>query len=139
MTNEILIKSAIRLLVNEQIKQGSWGYALEEDSAYEVSWKDVLEWLEQQPNEDCISREAVLDYIEGSEAELGHDSENELVCQDIKALPSIIPQPKKGKWIKIEPYPLQMHEYKCSECGHETDDNTENYCGECGAKMEVKT
>lgn len=94
MTKEILIKSAIKLLVNEQVKQGSWGYALEEDSAYEVSWKDVLKWLEQQP--------------------------------------------KTGKWIKIEPYPLQMHEYKCSECGHETDDNTENYCSECGAKMEAK-
>lgn len=49
MTNELLIKSAIRTLVNEQIKQGSWGYALEEDNAYEVSWKDVLKWLEQQP------------------------------------------------------------------------------------------
>lgn len=49
MTNEILIKSAIRTLVNEQVKQGSWGYALEEDSDYEVSWKDVLNWLEQKP------------------------------------------------------------------------------------------
>ena len=52
MTKEILIKSAIRTLINEQVKQGSWGYALEEDSAYEVSWKDVLKWLEQQPCED---------------------------------------------------------------------------------------
>ena len=47
---------------------------------------------------------------------------------------------KTGHWIKIKPYPLQMHEYECSECGHETDDNTENYCSNCGAKMksEVK-
>ena len=60
MTKEILIKSAIRALVNEQVKQGSWGYALEEDSAYEVSWKDVLEWLELQPSKDCISREDIL-------------------------------------------------------------------------------
>lgn len=41
----------------------------------------------------------------------------------------------KGHWIKIKPYPLQMHEYECSECGHETDDNTENYCSDCGARM----
>ena len=47
MTREILIKSAIRALVNEQVKQGSWGYALEEDSVYEVSWENVLEWLEK--------------------------------------------------------------------------------------------
>ena len=45
-------------------------------------------------------------------------------------------EPKTGHWIKIKPYPLQMHNYECSECGHETDDNTENYCSECGAKME---
>ena len=44
-------------------------------------------------------------------------------------------EPKTGHWIKIKPYPLQMHDYECSECGHETDDNTENYCSDCGAKM----
>ena len=44
-------------------------------------------------------------------------------------------KPKTGHWIKIKPYPLQMHDYECSECGHETDDNTENYCSDCGAKM----
>lgn len=42
--------------------------------------------------EDCISRQAVLEYIEGSEAELGHSSENELVCQDIKEFPPVIPE-----------------------------------------------
>ena len=41
-----------------------------------------------------------------------------------------------GHWVKIEPYPLQMHDYRCSECWHETDDNTENYCSDCGAKIE---
>ena len=40
---------------------------------------------------DAVSRQAVLDYIEGSEAELGHSSENELVCQDIKELPPVTP------------------------------------------------
>ena len=49
--------------------------------------------LEQEPCDDAISRQAVLDYIEGSEAELGHSSENELVCQDIKELPPVTPQP----------------------------------------------
>ena len=55
------------------------------------------EYQEQQLCEDCISRQAVLEYIEGSEAELGHSSENELVCQDIKKLPSVTP--KQTKWI----------------------------------------
>lgn len=60
MTKEKLIKSAIKALVNEQVKQGSWGYALEEDSAYEVSWQNVLEWLEPQPSKDYISREDIF-------------------------------------------------------------------------------
>ena len=42
---------------------------------------------------------------------------------------------KTGFWKKIQPYPLQMHEYECSECLHEVDDCTENYCSECGAHM----
>lgn len=48
--------------------------------------------LEQEPCEDAISRQAVLEYIDGSEAELAHWSEKELVCQDIKELPSVNPQ-----------------------------------------------
>lgn len=49
--------------------------------------------LEQATCEDAISRQAVLEYIEGSEAELGHSSENELVCQYFKELPPVAPRP----------------------------------------------
>lgn len=45
-------------------------------------------------------------------------------------------QQKTGHWVKIAPYPMQTHEYACSECGHETHDNTENYCSDCGARMQ---
>ena len=51
------------------------------------------------------------------------------------AIKALEQEPKTGHWIKIKPYPLQMHDYECSECLHETDDPTENYCSECGAKM----
>lgn len=61
-----------------------------------LEFKQLAEWLkdykrlkEQEPCEDAISRQAVLEYIEGSEAELGHSSENELVCQYIKELPPV--------------------------------------------------
>ena len=54
--------------------------------------KLILELLEQEPCEDAISRQEVLEYIEGSWAELGHSSENELVCQDIKEMPSVTPK-----------------------------------------------
>ena len=60
-----------------------------------VSWSET--YKPQQTSEDAISRQAVIEYIEGSEAELGHSSENELVCQYIKELPPVNPQPKTGR------------------------------------------
>lgn len=51
--------------------------------------KSIREWMQIITSEDAVSRKAVLEYIEGSEAELGHSSENELVCQHIKELPPV--------------------------------------------------
>lgn len=92
---------------------------------------------------DAISRQAVIEYIEGSEAELGHSSENELVCQYFKELPPVTPQPKMGHWIFV--HPLQEDDegaYCCSVCGNGDwgiDPERDKYCYNCGAKMqEVK-
>ena len=63
---------------------------------------DGIDTLEPEPCSDAISRQAVLEYIKGSEAELGHSSENESVCQDIKEFPTVTPQPKIGHWISID-------------------------------------
>lgn len=163
MTNEILIKSAIRTLVNEQVKQGSWGYALEEDSAYEVSWNDVLKWLEQQPREDCISRADILDAIETWD-KFGVNAEQKLIrWQDhyvpyvhlddvrnaIANMPSVTPQVKAtGSWVEkqvVDNEEVEIEQWqsaRCSKCGkyHTTpysyyfDDYS--YCPNCGAKME---
>ena len=57
--------------------------------------------VEKEPCDDCISRQAVLEYIEGSGAELGHSSENELVCQDIKEFPPVTPFRKINKTYKV--------------------------------------
>ena len=54
-------------------------------------YERAVKALEQEPCEDCVSRTAVLEYIEGSDAELGHSSENKLVCQDIKEFPPVTP------------------------------------------------
>ena len=89
----------------------------------------------QESCDDCISR--VLEYIEASNAELGHSSENELVCQDIKELLPVTPQ-KTGRWIDI--MVGDMPAQACDQCntfyplaytggGHK-------YCPNCGAKME---
>lgn len=76
-----------------RIAQGlSNGFKCESETMVEFC-NVVIQALEQQPYNDCISRQMVLEYIEGSEAELGHDSENESVRQDIKELPSVAQEP----------------------------------------------
>lgn len=105
----------------------------------------AIEKLEQDPTikndlaVNCISRPAAIDAIKRI-----HPIDTDYNCTlldkvdvmyVLNNLPSVTPQERKGHWIKIKPYPLQMHDYECSKCGHETDDNTENYCSDCGAKM----
>lgn len=99
---------------------------------------------EQQPCDDAISRQAALDAFGLSEKTRkyggDHSGYNTMMLYEIQDVIEDLPPvstEKTGRWIKIKPYPLQMHDYECSECGHETDDNTEKHCSECGAKMEV--
>ena len=150
MTKETLIKSAIKLLVNEQVKQGSWGYALEEDSAYEVSWKDVLKWLEQQPCEDCISREAVLDIWHTRYCNTREENEETQYKKIAFELPSVTPQQKVGHWnrkTKVDAHDIAGVKTwgiacQCDRCGFATivieDFGYYTYCPNCGAKMEAK-
>lgn len=108
--------------------------------------RQLAEWLkelkqlkEQESCEDAVSRKVVVEYIKNSDAELGHDSENELVVEDILTMPSVKPvaciatvkfskediqelvnekmkdivvERKKGKWI----YDKTIQNWRCSEC-----------------------
>lgn len=60
----------------------------------------AIKALEQQPSDDCVSRQAVIEYIEACGAELGHDIENESVREDILNMPPVTPTRKVGKWIE---------------------------------------
>ena len=94
----------------------------------------------QQPCDDCISRQAVLDMMNFG-----------ILEDNIKKLPSVTPKKKTGKWIddanKIDAQ-FGRHTYICSECGKYAEhfiSGTEvwwdrikpNFCPNCGAKMEV--
>lgn len=167
MTKEILIKSAIRTLINEQVKQGSWGYALEEDSAYEVSWKDVLNWLEQQPNrcDSCIHSEErdgsncyecvkgmadnfeaqpCEDCIERAEVlmhshiEYDDDGVGHLVI-DVEDIKELPSVTPQPKVGKWWERTRYPQESRCWDCSEcqETVFERTDYCPNCGAKMEV--
>lgn len=105
----------------------------------------AIKALEQQPCEDCISREAVKEtiFIQGSVEKLEIDFAKLLLLQRaIKALPSVTPQPKIGKWVAQDIHNCHT-DFKCSACGYihgfmhlygkPTADYT--YCPNCGARM----
>ena len=89
--------------------------------------------LEQQPCEDCISREAVMKCFKKWQPYMATrllDYE-----QELKELPSVTPKPKTGEWIPLN-YKDEMwgYVYKCSNCG--ATEYKDNFCPNCGAKME---
>ncbi len=108
----------------------------------------AIKSLEQEPCEDCISRKTVrqaLDkYIQKAQSNGTKDdliSFEELV---IKNLPSVQPKAKTGHWIEvideIDSLGNKTWHHECSICGN-TDSGwgKDNYCPNCGAKMqEVK-
>lgn len=105
---------------------------------------------EQEPCEDCISRQAAIDAVhkEFDEClvwdESGEKTANN-VEQILEELPSATPQQKTGRWIAQDIHNCHT-DFKCSECdyihsfmhlyGEPTADYT--YCPNCGAKMEVE-
>ena len=104
----------------------------------------IIRVLEQEPCEDTISRQAVLE-IQTKYAEHIGATKFWQMRDDIRALPPVTPQPKVGRWIRW----CEQREYdcgtqyiphcKCSECGREYDSHLSQfikYCNECGAKMQ---
>lgn len=108
---------------------------------------EILEFtikaLEQETCNDAVSRKAVVEYIKNSDAELGHDSENEMFVEDILNMPPATPTRKKGKWVtKFHGFPPEPSTF-CSECGFDRDYNIRpryyhkiKFCPICGAEME---
>lgn len=109
-----------------------------------LDFRQLADWLkelkalkEQQPCDDTISRQAVLDLIVVPMPTL---------TQNIKELPPVTPRQKMGRWIPVE-YPTGVEafgvkemtamELRCSVCGKEVDisDGDFKFCPNCGAKM----
>lgn len=86
---------------------------------------------EQEPCEDCISRQAVIDAMFG----LCDDGENphiDAIADTIERIPSVTPQPKTGRW--IEHFNESGKWYECDQC-HTDWGGSVNYCPNCGARM----
>lgn len=98
---------------------------------------DECEKAEQEPCDDVVSRQAVLDCatlitsIPTEDWDIG-----DWVClfrDRVSQLPSVRPQPKMGHWEKADDKYGAF--FICDNC-HRQSDIMENYCPNCGAKIE---
>jgi len=98
----------------------------------------IIKSLEQEPCENCISRQAVLEWLKDKDF-IKTKNQEENARRELADLPSVTPQPKIGHWIDI--MVGDMPAQACARCntfyplaytggGHK-------YCPNCGAKMEV--
>lgn len=114
----------------------------------------AIKALEQQPCEDCISRESLrqklqenYDFFVNAYGGFGNLPQSDKPRVDeidnciamVVDEPSVTPQRPKGKWMvyaKVEFGDFKGTEkYKCSECGHEVGVFLSRYCPNCGAEM----
>ena len=101
--------------------------------------RTAIEALEQEPCEDTISRQAVLNtlfYNSDNNCEVVLNKE----LQDrIKALPHVTPARMKGKWIpRKAKYDNAVPVYECSICHKNNGFDDDNFCPNCGAEMEIE-
>ena len=104
----------------------------------------AIKALEQQPSEDCISRQAVDTLVDELARAISDERcfvprgrSTTAIMQDILDLPPVTPQRPKGKWI-VHPKGIYAH-LVCSKClSNAPYDCETNYCPNCGAEMEVE-
>jgi hypothetical protein len=95
-----------------------------------------MEDYKQQPCEDAISRQSVINEIENDCMKGGLGScfacynDAQAFRGEIEKLPSVTPSRRKGHWIAKDSFEI---EFKCSECEWEGYDT--NFCPICGAEM----
>ena len=114
------------------------GHGKEILEAYDMA----IEALEQQPCEDCISRNQAIIETYGFVRYTGIDEAPiEYVGTILRNLPSVTPKPIIGQWLEViddtdSSGRKKNWHYKCSICGNEDSCWGEyNYCPICGAEM----
>ena len=100
-----------------------------------------LKSLEQQPCEDCISRQRVFNDLENISKGSEHPRQAFVFvdeCVDyITSVPAVMPTRPTGRWIDIQYFKADDTYYrpKCPFCSTEPKEYS-NYCPNCGAKMQ---
>lgn len=136
------VLNKLNKLIEVERLQGTdeMGYGRERVSAYESMIFEIEnKYLypsvnPQQPCDDCISRQAVLDINEHHHGQMPNHVNHE-IWNEINALPSVTPKEKTGHWEYVQydgnPNIGNLH---CSECDRIAGFEY-NFCPNCGAKM----
>jgi hypothetical protein len=99
--------------------------------------------IQNELSEDAVSRSELLshDFIITAQNGISH---RVIYATRVEEAPSVTPERPKGKWIKVitakDDFGETWH-FKCSICGEKSNKGyrpLENYCHNCGAKMEVE-
>ena len=120
----------------EQLQDAKIGYKeYLSDDALDIAIKA----LKQEHCDDTINRKAVYEQINSwiGSGEYRYTNTTYYLMKRIRDIPSVMPQPKTGKWLNGEliPNDITGHWYaECSECGKVRI--VDNYCPNCGAKMQ---
>ena len=126
---------------------------IEEAKAFEQQGYECLEMaikaFEQQPCEDCISREEAIKSMENirtlNKYYHPEDNDDETLVSEVigrlNKMPPVVPKEKTGKW-KVQHTNLSHLPsdtiVTCLECGHtksRIDGEILNFCPKCGARM----
>lgn len=95
----------------------------------EEAIKVIIEALEQEPCEDAVSRQAVLDEID-KRFDLAKPFK-----QLIKSMPPVTPQQKMGRWAVLKDEYGDVIEDVCSNCD-KNGNRKWAFCPFCGCKMQ---
>ena len=102
----------------------------------------VIKALEQQPCEDCISREHLINKIGSVDGLEGVENSNLFAkhyMDIVKSAPSVTPTRPAGKWEYVQYDTPNIGNWHCSRCRglyYSTDKPRWKYCPSCGARME---
>lgn len=129
-------EEAIKLLVNATYSD-EWQGNEDLTTAHHMAIKA----LEQEPCEDLISCEAVIEWLKAKDI-IKLSSQEKVARKELKALPSGKPQPKTGHWIMSDD---GLYRPICNNCGAHpwkgyiptVEEATEvfKYCPDCGCAM----
>ena len=114
----------------------------------------AIEALEQELNEDCISRAKAIEEVNmlpNTDKGYSDTYDKAYIVSVLEKLPSVVPQEKIGRWVKVSGYATPGGDpvWECSECGkgrhvygieassYQRDVSNQQWvaCPNCGARM----